>query len=269
MRKGHIMSPAQRRHLSRVLSTPEARKKKSEITKAGWQDPEERERRIDGLQRAWADPEKRERIMGGIRRSWDNPKIRKRHIRGIKRSAKRPEVRKAKSDSMKVTLAKPEVRERIKKAHDGQWDDPKKVEQMKKTLARTLADPKVKKRKSDAAKKMWDGLTPEQHDARVEKMHAKIKAVWAADRALAPVIPISGANRTLRDGRPKIGRTRKDDLAARVEELKPSMSWPQLTRKLNEEARRRGQKENSQEAYRSLLRSRKPKVPRSSAAGGG
>jgi len=263
------MSAEQRRRLSQVLSTPEARSKRSEITTALWKKPDFVKNHTIGMEKAWADPDKRERIMGGIERSWIDPQIRKRHIRGIKRAAARREVQKAKSDSMKLTCARPEYRERMSKLRKEQWKDPKKVEQMKTTLAQTLSDPKVKKRKSVAAKKMWDGLTPDQHDARVENMHAKIKAVWAAARVLAPVIPISGDDRTLRVGRRKRGPEPKDDIAARVKELKPSMSWPQLTRKLNEEARRRGEDERSQEAYRSLYRSRKHETPRSSAAGGG
>jgi hypothetical protein len=55
----------------------------------------------------------------------------------------------------------------------------------------------------------------------------------------------------------QIGRKREDAVAARVAEVKKTMSWGKLTIKLNEEARRSGSKQRTEEGYRSLYRSRK------------
>lgn len=183
---------------------------KSEIAKASWEDPEGRKRHIAGLTRAWANPETRERIIRGIKDSWTDPKKRVRHIRAIQRSQKRPEVQTAKSESMKRTLADPEIRKRMSKLRKDQWTDPKKVALMVETLKVTLSDPKVKKRKSNATKKMWDGLDPVRRKARVEKMQAKIREVWATSR-LATVIPIDGA--PARPAKQKDGRGRRPDPA--------------------------------------------------------
>jgi RNA polymerase-interacting CarD/CdnL/TRCF family regulator len=62
-----------------------------------------------------------------------------------------------------------------------------------------------------------------------------------------------------RDDEP--GRKSKDDLAQRVRELKDvtGISWGRLTIKMNEEALRSGLPTRTEEAYRSLYRSRKKK----------
>lgn len=74
-------------------------------------------------------------------------------------------------------------------------------------------------------------------------------------------------NRMLREYKaehvpPRRGRKRKDDLAAKVIKLKKTMSWGELTIKLNKETND-PRDEKSKEGYRSLFRARKK------AAGGG
>jgi hypothetical protein len=105
----------------------------------------------------------------------------------------------------------------------------------------------IKARNRDRAKKMRK-LAHEAVDLRekLAAVEAELERTVAADRA------------TKKPGTK--GRKRKDDVADRVIRLKADLSWTQLTIKMNEEAVRSGLEELTEEAYRSLYRSRKKKL---------
>lgn len=109
-----------------------------------------------------------------------------------------------------------------------------------------------------ADKKLRSGPGRARHEKRLQRGRKSAARYHQRLRELAAEALRLRAQQPARKGK---GRTRKDDIADRVVQLKRTgLSWSQLTIKLNEEARRAGSQERNEEAYRSLYRSRKPTV---------
>lgn len=156
----------------------------------------------------------------------------------------------------------PDMRKAVEKALSGLQAD-------SATPLKPLLDTQPRQQPGRGGRRPGAGAKPTTIRGLLNRLPAKRANRLRKDLSTAVLAEVKAiVRKNLREKPRRKGRKPKDQMAARVAQLKTTgLSWGMLTNKMNLEARQSGQEEKTEDAYRSLYRSRQRKLAKPGRGG--